>query len=217
MRSLEEYITDYNQEESGRHKLSLTIVEHTARLVGKFARAFSFSRQHLLVVGQRHLGSSQALRLAAYVCKHECETCEGVHPRGHQLSTDRMRAEIRRILLSCGLQKKTTVLVIDEEQFRGNRPLLEDLQLLMSAREIPGLLDQEDMSTIEQMLRTRSGDEPEQVYDIFRNNINQCLHLAMVMREDNSQLLRERIRIAPALYSYCRVLFLLPWPKSALH
>lgn len=81
--------------------------------------------------------------------------------------------------------------------------------MLMSCREIPGLLDQEDMTTIEQMLRQRTGDEPEQVYDLFRNNVHQSLHLALVMRGDNSQLLRERIRVAPGLYSFCRIEFLL--------
>ena len=39
----------------------------------------------------------------------------------------------------------------------------------------------------------------------------------MVMRGDNSQLLRERIRIAPGLYSFCRIKYLLQWPVSALH
>lgn len=37
------------------------------------------------------------------------------------------------------------------------------------------------------------------------------------MRGDNSQLLRERIRLAPGLYSYCRINYLLQWPVSALH
>lgn len=107
------------------------------------------------------LGASSTLKLASYVCKHECETFEATHPKGRQLSMKRIRPELRRILFSCGLQKKSTVLIIDEEQFKGNRELLEVVQMLMSSREVPGLLEPEDQSTIEQMLRQRTGEDPE--------------------------------------------------------
>lgn len=75
---MEEYINDYNQEEGGNNKISIVIFENYARLIAKFVRAFTFTKQHLLIIGHRIVSSNSALKLASFICKHECSTFETV-------------------------------------------------------------------------------------------------------------------------------------------
>jgi dynein heavy chain len=129
------------------------------------------------------------------------------------------REDVRQCLLSAGLKDAPVVFLFSDVQIV-NESMLEDINNILNAGDVPNLYGAEEMDSIMSACRVdcqRKKIPPTKI-NIFsqyivrvRRNIHVCLAMSPI-----GDLFRTRLRMFPSLVNCCTIDWFTEWPAEAL-
>ena len=151
------------------------------------------------------VGRRSALSLVCHM--HGLELVTPATTRDYGIRS--FRAELKAILPKVGIQGQPTVLLLEDHQLRDEQ-LIECVNSLLSAGELPGLYEPQELEPLLAPLKEemgKSGFTHRSLYDFFVHRVQQFLHIALIMDPSNPSFLM-RCESNPALYTRCTMLWM---------
>jgi dynein heavy chain len=210
---IEERLEAYNSTSSCPMKLVLfaDALEHVAR-VCRIART---PLGHALLLGVGGSGRQSLARLAAHIEDFECFSIE----ISKQYGQNEWRDDLRKLLKTAGVEGRDIVFLFTDTQIVWEG-MLEDINGLLNAGEVPNLMRLEDQEEIASALRplllaegmpaTRAA-----IDSVFVARVRSRLHLVLAM-SPIGDIFRQRLRMFPALVNCCTIDWFREWPAEAL-
>ena len=176
-------------------------------------RVLSKPGGHLLLVGASGVGRRSLLSLVCHM--HGIELFTPSMTRDYSMKT--FRNELKAILPKAGVQGIPCVLLLEDHQLR-EEALIECVNSLLSAGELPGLWEQQELDTLLAPLKDemgQSGFKHRTLFDFFVSRVQQFLHVALSMDPSNPNFL-VRCESNPALYTRCSMLWMASWAPHSM-
>nr|XP_015207526.1 PREDICTED: dynein heavy chain 3, axonemal-like [Lepisosteus oculatus] len=209
--AMQSYLQEYNA--GSKTPLDLVLFQFAVEHISRLARVFALPGEHALLIGMGGSGRHSATRLAAYMSG--VEVFQVKVQRSYSLSD--WHEDLRRLLRGPGLQGTPTAFLFSDHQIK-DESFLEELSLILSSGEIPGLFDNEERLNIihkMQQLSSTQGQSPASLYTTFVQRIRSLLTVVLAFSPSGSTL-RDRLRRAPALLNCCTIDYFQAWPDDAL-
>lgn len=131
--------------------------------------------------------------------------------------------DIQKFIVVGGVEKKKAVLLISDFQIKSTY-VLENINSLLNAGEIPNLFKNEDMIQITDQLRINAKKDnkanhehatQQELYEYMIETAKQYLHVVLALSPVGDQF-RNRIRIYPNLVNCTTIDWYKSWPEEAL-
>lgn len=198
-----------------REVKDLNVVLHPEALetVVHMERVLSQPGGHLLLVGSSGVGRRSMLSLVSYM--HGLEVFTPSMTRDYSLKS--FRAELKQILPKAGVQGIPCLLILEDHQLR-DEALIECVNSLLSAGELPGLFEQQELDTMLAPLKeemSNAGYKHRTIFDFFVSRVQTFLHIALSMDPSNPSFL-SRCESNPALYTRCNMLWMSSWTTHSM-
>jgi dynein heavy chain len=212
VRVMEDSLSEYNDENS---PMKLTMfsdaVEHTSRI----CRILRQPGGNALLLGVGGSGRQSLTRLACYMSEYELFQVEV----GKNYGVAEWHADLRKLLLDCGLKEQPTVFLLTDSQMT-NPAFYNDLNNILNSGEVPNLYSNEDLDNIQATCKIdcqRKNLAPTKLntYQQFITRVKQNLHVVFCM-SPGSDVFRTRLRLFPALVNCCTIDWFSDWPDEAL-
>ena len=208
----EEFLTDYNLESRVPMRLVMFIaaISHVSRLVRVL-------RQHgnALLLGVGGSGRQSSTKLATFMAEYQLVQISV--NKGYSMAE--WHEDIKRVLLSCGLDGKPSVLMLVDAQLV-HEGMLEDVSNLLNSGDVPGLYSPEEMDQI--MEASKFACQLKglpltklNLYNQYITRVRRNLHIVIAMTPVGSTF-RDRLRMFPALVNCCTINWYSAWPAEAL-
>ena len=126
-------------------------------------------------------------------------------------------AELKTILPKVGVQGTRAVLLLEDHQLRDDK-LIECVNSLLSAGELPGLFEPQELEPMLAPLKEEMGQhgyKHRSLFDFFVARVQQNLHVALCMDPPTSSFLM-RCESNPALYTRCSMLWMGAWDDASM-
>ncbi|CAM9395368.1 unnamed protein product, partial [Hapterophycus canaliculatus] len=129
------------------------------------------------------------------------------------------RDDVKRCLLGAGLKNKPTTFLFSDVQIV-NEVMLEDINNILNAGDVPNLYAPEDLDAIMSACRVdcqRKRIPPTKVniFAQYVTRVRSCIHLVICMSPIGSAF-RDRLRMFPSLVNCCTIDWFTEWPAEAL-
>ncbi len=199
----------YEREE---RELDILLFNETLEHIAHVDRTLSSFSGHLLMVGRTGVGRRNAVTLAAYMLGYEIFTPQV--SRGY--NAKQFGADIKAVIQNAGIKGEHTVLIVEDFQVT-EEAILEIINSLISAGEVPGLYTHEELEPLLGSLRERAREEgtARTPYDFFVAQVRKYLHVVLLMDPDHPKFLY-RCESNPALYALCTVLWIGEWRHQSM-
>ena len=202
-------IVYYEREEKDLHLLLFPeLLEHVAQV----DRVLSRPNGHLFLAGSSGVGRRSAVTLAAYMLG--MQLVEPAVTRDFGMKD--FGAELKSAMQRAGVDGERTVLYLEDHMFTSSA-ILETVNSLLSASEVPGLYTHEELEPLlaplkEKMMEEGSHRTP---YDFFVSRVRKYLHVCVAM-DPLHPAYAARCESNPALHSKCSVLWMGAWRRSTM-
>ncbi|KAJ1446203.1 dynein heavy chain and region D6 of dynein motor-domain-containing protein [Pelagophyceae sp. CCMP2097] len=205
---------EYYERENSELKMLLfaEILDHVARV----DRVLSCPGGNLLLVGRSGVGRRTAAQLVAYM-----RGCEFHAPSVTRAATDddavkHFRAELKPILAQLVVEGCDAVLYVEDHHFQC-AAVLELVNSLLSAGEVPGLYAGDELEALLAQLREVMLDEGTDLapYDFYLARVKRLLHVCVAMDPTNP-LFALRCESNPALFTACTILWMGDWRRASM-
>lgn len=199
----------YEREET---ELNLLLFPEVLQNVARFDRVLSSGSGQLFLIGRSGVGKRTLTLLVAYMLRYR--VFSPAVTRGYNLSS--FFADLKGVVQSAGIDGEHVVLFLDDHRLTSNA-MLETLNSLLSAGEVPGLYTHEELETLLAPLRERALEDGtyRSVYDFFVSRVKRYLHVVLSMDATNHSFLN-RCEANPALYTRCDILWMGEWRKASM-
>ncbi|TYZ63897.1 hypothetical protein PybrP1_001177 [[Pythium] brassicae (nom. inval.)] len=211
---VEEYLLDYNAESKTPMALVLFMdaVEHVSRI----ARIIRQPMGNALLLGVGGSGRQSLTKLATYMAGYKCFQVEIV--KGYGMLE--WREDVKRCLLLAGIKDTPVVFLFSDVQVV-NETMLEDLNGVLNAGNVPNLYGPEDMDQIVSSCRIECQKKqiPPTKTNIFQQyimRVRRNIHLVVCMSPIGA-LFRDRLRMFPSLVNCSTIDWFSEWPAEALN
>lgn len=201
----------YEREERDLNMLlfpeSLETIAHIDRVLTSFSG-------HMLLVGRAGVGRRSALTVASYMLGYEVHT----PAISRDYSLKQFNGDVKNVLQIAGVRGEHVVLLIEDFQIAGAEAMLEIVNSLLSAGEVPGLYDNQELEPLLAPLRELMRQEAEVFrtpYDYFVSRVKKYLHIALCVDPQHPKFLY-RCESNPALYAQCAVMWIGEWRTQSL-
>lgn len=184
------------------------IVEHIAHV----DRVLSSLGGHLLAVGRCGVGRRNVVTVVAYMLGYEVHSPKPSREYGPK----QFFADIKAVIAIAGVRGEHVVLFIEDFQIT-TESILEIINSLLSAGEVPGLYSNEELEPLLMPLRERFREEGSHrtPYEFFVSRVRKYLHVVLSMDPTHPSFLY-RCESNPALYTQCSILWMGEWRTSSL-
>ena len=199
----------YEREERDLNMLLFPeILEHIAHI----DRVLSGYGGHCLLVGRSGCGRRDAATIASYMLGYEYKS--PAISRGY--ASKQFIADIKIVLQIAGVKGEHVLFYIEDYQIT-NDSILEIVNSLLSAGEVPGMYTHEELEPMLAPLREkmREAGSFRTPYEFFVSRIRKYLHIVVSMDPLHPKFLY-RCESNPALYSHCTVMWLGEWRLNTL-
>ena len=200
----------YEREEKDLNMLLFSeLLEHIAHI----DRVLSGTGGHCLLVGRSGVGRRNAVTIASYMLGYEFKTLA----ISRSYSTKNFIIDVKAVLFIAGVKGEHVTFLIEDFQVT-SESILETINSLISAGEVPGLYTHEELEPLLSPLRekmresSRSFRSPNEFF-VYR--IRKYLHIVVCMDPGHPKFLY-RCESNPALYSHCTVVWMGEWRTSTL-
>ncbi|KAJ1440903.1 putative dynein heavy chain, partial [Ochromonadaceae sp. CCMP2298] len=154
-------------------------------------------------------------QLATYITGYSLAMVEIV--KGYSMSD--WKDDIKRILMQAGVKDTPTTFLFSDVQITNER-MVEDLNNILNAGDVPNLYAPEDMEAIASVCRIECQKRkiPPTKLNIFAQYITRVrknIHLCVAM-SPLGEAFRNRLRNYPALVNCCTIDWFTNWPAEAL-
>ena len=202
-------IVYYEREERDLNMLLFTeTLEHVAHI----DRVISSTSGHLLLVGKSGVGRRNAVTIAAYMLGHQFFTPSITRDYGPK----QFKTDVKTALEAAGIRGENVVLFVEDHQIT-EESILEMINSLLSAGEVPGMYTHEELEPMLSQLRAQMQEEgtARTPYEYFISRIRKHLHVVLSMDPGNPRFLY-RCESNPALYSSCTVMWMGEWRANSM-
>jgi dynein heavy chain len=189
-----------------------TAIDHCARLVRALQRS---PDGHTILAGAAQSGKKSLALLAAFICEYEVLQIS-VTPA---YTPAAWRADIRNVLLNAGGKDQPTVLLLEDGDARFNC-FMEDIALLVTAREVAGFWSPDEQTQIVELVRPEAKalnsamvGTPTELLAFFSQRVRANLHVVLCMRGDD---VARRMRDYACVIDACNVIWFQPPSHSDL-
>jgi dynein heavy chain len=212
--TIEEYLEDYNTDQRGAGMplvMFMDAIEH----VSKIARVLRQPMGNCLLLGVGGSGRQSMTKLATYVSGFKMFQVEIV--KGYGMAE--WREDVKNCLLVAGTKNVPTTFLFSDTQIV-DETMLEDINGILNAGDIPNLYNAEDLDAISSACRVdcQRKQLPPTKINIFnqyllkvRANIHVCLAMSPL-----GEVFRDRLRMFPSLVNCCTIDWFTEWPAEAL-
>ena len=189
-------------------KLFPEILDHLAFI----DRVLSQAGGHLLLTGRSGVGRRTATVLASYMLGHQFmspSVTRGFDAKG-------FAAELKPVLQVAGVDGQDVVLYLEDHQFT-SEAILELVNSLISAGEVPGLYTHEELEPLLAPLKEAMLDDGacRTPYEFFVSRVQRHLHVAIAMDPTNAKFAL-RCESNPALYTRCAIVWMGEWRAQSM-
>lgn len=202
-------LTLYEREEKELNMLLFTeILDHIARV----DRVLSEDGGHLLLIGRTGVGRRTAVTLVCYL--HNYEFATPAVTRDYGLT--QFKNELKAVMISAGVEGKKVCFYLEDHQFT-DPAILETVNSLLSAGEVPGLYTHEELEPLLAPLKEMMLDEGgyRTPYDFFVSRVLKNLHVSLAMDPTNKQFTNQ-CESNPAVYTSCSLLWMGEWSRASM-
>ena len=211
---VEEFLVEHNNEsKSGPMPLVIftDALEHVARIV----RVLRQPQGNALLLGVGGSGRQSMTKLANFIAGYDLKTVEIV--KGYSMID--WREDIKKVLLQAGIKDQPTTFLFSDVQIVNER-MVEDINNILNAGDVPNLYAPEDFESISQGCRAECQKRkiPPTKINIFnqyiirvRKNIHLCIAMSPL-----GEAFRNRLRNYPSLVNCCTIDWFTNWPAEAL-
>jgi dynein heavy chain len=168
-----------------------------------------------LLLGVGGSGRQSMTKLATYIAGYQLFQVE--IKKGYGVSD--WRDDIRRCLLLAGLKDRPTTFLFSDAQIV-NETMLEDINNVLNAGDVPNLYGPEDMDAILSACRAdcqKKRIQPTKL-NIFAQyilRVRRNIHVVLCM-SPLGEAFRDRLRMFPSLVNCCTIDWFTEWPAEAL-
>lgn len=206
----------YEREEKELHMLLFDeILDHVAII----ERVLSRNNGSLLLVGLSGVGRRTATALVTHMLHYTLFTPSLTR----FYNATNFRNNLKMILVKAAVEGQHYVIYMEDHHLEYDDSILETINSLLAAGEVPGLYTQEEIepqitSLKEKMLEESSSGSTfyRSVYDFFVARVRQYVHVVLAMdpRHPNFVI---RCESNPALYTKCTIAWMGEWNPSSLN
>jgi dynein heavy chain 2 len=186
-------------------ELGLLLFPEALRHIVAMDRVLSRPGGNLLLVGASGVGRRSLLSLACHL--HGLELVSPSMVRDYSLRS--FCAELKVALPKAGVTGTPTCLLLEDHMLR-DTPVIEAVNSLLAAGEIPGLFEPQELEPMLAPLKEEFGQQGfkyRTLFDFFVARVQKFLHLALSM-DPSSPTFLLRCESNPALYTRCTMLWM---------
>jgi dynein heavy chain, axonemal len=210
---IEEYLVEHNAE--SKQPMPLVLFQDALEHVARIARVLRQPQGNCLLLGVGGSGRQSMTRLATYVSGFSLFQVEIV--KGYSMND--WREDLKKCLMQAGVKGKMTTFLFSDVQIINER-MVEDINNILNAGDVPNLYAPEDMEAISTACRVECQKRkiPPTKLNIFAQYINRVrknIHLCVCM-SPLGEAFRNRLRNFPALVNCCTIDWFTNWPAEAL-
>jgi dynein heavy chain 2 len=202
-------LTLYEREEKELNMLLFTeILDHVARV----DRVISQDGGHILLVGKTGVGRRSAVTLACYLHRMTMSTPNVT--RGYGLQ--QFKNDLKVVMQQAGIDGEKVCFYLEDHQFTDDT-ILETVNSLLSAGDVPGLYSHEELEPMLAPLKELMMDEGgfRTPYDFFVSRVKKNLHVCLSMDSTNKKFTTQ-CESNPAVYTSCSLLWMGDWSRNSL-
>ncbi|CAM9144794.1 unnamed protein product [Heterosigma akashiwo] len=199
----------YEREERDLNmKLFPEILDHLARI----DRVISRRGGHLLLVGSSGVGRRTAAMLVSYL--HGYTFCSPQVTRNYSLNA--FYSDLKAAMQLAGVEGEGVTLYVEDHHVV-SEAILETVNSLLSAGEVPGLYTNEELEPLLGPLKELMMDEGTHrtPYDFFVSRVKKNLHVVLGMDSSHPKFV-VRCESNPALYTCCDILWFGEWRRVSM-
>ncbi|CAH8660135.1 unnamed protein product [Schistosoma rodhaini] len=216
---MESYLNDYNT--ISKTPMNLVMFKYAIEHISRVARVLLQDNGHALLVGVGGSGRQSATRLASHIADHELFVIEITRTYG----VNEWHDDIKRLLLKTGLESKSTVFLINDNQLK-HESFMEDISMLLNSGDVPNLFPPDEkaelIDKVQNIVRLEAKKagvkiepDPLAMYTYFTQRVKKHLHIVLVMSPIGDAF-RSRLRMFPSLINCCTIDWFHVWPEDAL-
>ena len=210
---VEEYLSDHNAE--SKQPMPLVMFSDALEHVARIARVLRQPQGNALLLGVGGSGRQSMTKLATYIVGFSLAVVEIV--KGYSMND--WRDDLKKVLMQAGVKDKPTTFLFSDVQIINER-MVEDINNVLNAGDVPNLYAPEDMEAISSACRGECQKRkiPATKLNIFsqyiirvRKNIHLCIAMSPL-----GEAFRNRLRNFPSLVNCCTIDWFTNWPAEAL-
>lgn len=209
------YLSEYNA--TSTSPMSLVLFRFAIEHISRISRILQLPKGNILMVGLGGSGRRSAVKLAASIAEIDVFQVEVNKNYG----INEWRDDLRKLLLSVGLNAKPTVFLFCDSQAK-DESFIEDISCLLNTAELTNLFPSEDKATINEQMQNAAKAEdkpiestPVALYNFFIERVREHLHIALAF-SPIGDVFKQRLRMFPSLINCCTIDWFTSWPIDAL-
>ena len=210
---LDEYAFEYNM--ANPVQMNLVFFRDAMEHISRVARVLRLEKGNAMLVGVGGSGKQSCTRLATAMAQYQCFNIE--LKKGYNITSFREDMKILFDLTGCD-GKPVSFLLVDTQIV--DESMLEDINGILNAGEVPGLYAADEKEAIISKMRpvcdalgvpaTKDG-----CWNTFVSRVQGNLHIVLCM-SPVGEAFRRRCRLFPSLINCTTIDWYTPWPDDAL-
>ncbi|CAI9737451.1 cytoplasmic dynein 2 heavy chain 1-like isoform X1 [Octopus vulgaris] len=184
------------------------VIDHIARV----DRVLTMAGGSLLMAGSSGVGRRSAVRLVAFM--HQMHVFSPKVSRSYSIK--QFKLDLKGLFQLSGIEDQHVLLLIEDHTIFDSA-MLELVNSLLSAGEIPGLYTPEELGPLLQPLKDTASESgfTGSLFSFFVSRVKRNLHVALIMDFKN-QTFAINCESNPALYKYCTVQWMDSWSRDSM-
>lgn len=183
--------------------------------VSRITRVIRQPLGNCLLLGVGGSGRQSLSRLATFIANYKLFQIEVVKGYGMQ----NWREDAKKALMQAGAENRQTSFLFVDTQIV-NEQMLEDINNVLNAGDIPNLYKTEDMEPINKVGRQICQEKGIQVtimnmFTCYLGQVKRNIHMIIAM-SPIGEIFSTRLRMFPSLINNCTIDWFSEWPEEAL-